>query len=93
MLGKLAGLVWQLFLVLGMTRLRAFCDAVLSVTTDMGTERLLATADDHLQLMLRHFGCPEKFLPPHVGGKLFRFALHIRGWRHTWDLIGCKRNK
>ena len=93
MLGKLAGLVWQLFLVLGMTRLRAFCDAVLSVTTDMGTERLLATADDHLQLLLRHFGCPEKLLPPHVGGKLFRFALHIRGWRHTWDLIGCKRNK
>ena len=93
MLGKLAGLVWQLFLVIGKVHLRVFCDAVRSVTTDMGTERLLATADDHLQLLLRHFGCPEKLLPPHVGGKLFRFALHIRGWRHTWDLIGCKRNK
>ena len=89
-MGKLAGLVWQLFLVIGLTRLRKFCDTVRSVTTDMGTERLIATADDHLALLLRHYGCPEKFLPRHQGGKLFRYAVHIRGWRHTWDLIGCK---
>ena len=84
--GKLTGLLWQLFLVAGLRLIRSICDRVMSVTTDMGTERLIPYAKDCLRTALALFGCPLRCLPTPTR-KLFPRAIHIRGWRHSWDLL------
>ena len=85
-LGKATGLLWQIFLVVGLANLRRICRAVRSVTTDMGTERLIANVDDILPSFLRHLGAPARHIPPN-GTRLFERALQLRGWRHMIDLL------
>ena len=53
----------------------------------MGTERQLPHVPDVLPAALRLMACPPRYLPPAVDGNLFPRAVHMRGWRHTWDLI------
>jgi len=85
--GKVFALLWQIFLVSGVVLVRKVCNQVRAIVSDMGTERGLPHADDVLRQVLIAQGCPPLRAPPHVGGKLFPRALHVRGWRHSWDLL------
>ena len=91
--GKLFGLLWQIFLLVGpcFDRLRLFCDRVRGICTDMGTERLIANSRDVLPKFCRLIGI---VVPIHaqLREKLFPRSLAIGGWRHIWDTVlkrGC----
>ena len=84
---KLVTLIWQIFLLVGPTTaaVQRFCDSTISIVTDFGTERLLVHSADILNVIMCLFGCdvdPEK---PPEGQLLFKNALQISGWKHTWD--------
>ena len=55
--GKTMALVWVVFLLTGphYDDCRSFCDRIVSVTTDMGTERLLARMPDCLKDFITSF--------------------------------------
>lgn len=84
--GKLAALLWQLFLMTGpsFSNMRKLCTAVRSVTTDLGTERLLSDSAS----------CLPDFFEQTVSAKphddepsalLFSRCLHVPGFRHMVD--------
>jgi hypothetical protein len=86
--GKLMALLWQVFLMAGpcYKDIRAFLGRVRSITTDFGTERLLATHPDLFHNFCREVGIAipsdAQKLP-----RVFPRALQAPGWRHSWD--GC----
>ena len=86
--GKLAGLLWQIFLVSGKNLgvMMSFMGRVRSLTTDMGVERLLADQPNMLRRFLRHaFGNDYSDGLFQIGTHMFANAVHIPGWRHLFD--------
>ena len=86
--GKLVALLWQMYLMIGSwSSLKRFCQCVRSVTTDMGTERLLADSADSLREFFST-AFPTEPLPNDAPGNfLFENALHMPGFRHMLDNI------
>lgn len=87
--GKNLALLWQVFLVAGphLHLAQAFCNRVRSITTDMGTERLIADSPFALDLLV---GAVAPQSDP--GGATdeawsWPNAIHVPGWKHAWDLI------
>jgi hypothetical protein len=86
-IGKTMALVWMIFLLCGphYSDCLAFCDRVVSITSDMGTERLIARMPD----------CLKEFWSLLLGIEidrplrtfLFPLALQSPGWCHGWDII------
>ena len=85
--GKLAALLWQVFLMMGPTwaSLRAFCGAVRGVTTDMGTERLLADSISCLRPFLIAAFPNEQVHEGDADQYLFERVLFMPGFRHLVD--------
>ena len=84
--GKAVALLWATFLLVGPTyeQMARFLDNVVSVCSDMGAERLVAVAPDHLSDFFDIFlGMPGK---PHRAA-LLPMALQAPGWNHGWDII------
>eukprot|EP00959_Pyramimonas_sp_CCMP1952_P082536 1724624-Pyramimonas_sp.AAC.1 len=85
---KVFSLLWQIALVSGMsiTQIRRFCRRVRSVTTDFGTERLIADATDMVPDFCRSIGStvPEGVLRDEF---TFPRALYMAGWRHIFDTL------
>ena len=87
-LGKTAALLWQILLQVGgeYWAMRAFCNNVAGVTTDLGTEKAIP---DHPDILIPFF----KSLGIHVPASarrqlhLFPIALASIGWFHLWDGI------
>ena len=87
-LGKTAALLWQILLQVGgeYWAMRAFCNNVAGVTTDLGTEKAIP---DHPDILIPF--C--KSLGIHVPASarrqlhLFPIALASIGWFHLWDGI------
>ena len=90
-LGKVFTMLWQIFLMFGpdVERIAAFLGRVVSITTDMGTEHLIADAGNCLQEFFRIFGDSSAGAVL-AGANLFPNALLIGGWRHLWDNIICR---
>jgi hypothetical protein len=85
---KCLALLWQLYLLMGpcFESMRKACEGVRSITTDMGTERLLAGMDDILVTFFRLIGArPDPRMC--TVAKLFPRALVGQGWRHSWDVV------
>ena len=84
--GKLFALLWQVFLVVGpvYTRLRKFTEAIVSFTTDLGTERMLSSMPDLLGEFCRHVCIP---VPASARDRLRAFPRSVLapGWHHIWD--------
>ena len=82
---KAAALLWALYLVAGPDPniLRWVCWNVRSITTDMGTERLIAQMRDLVPGMFRVLGAPRAPLM----SRMFPFASPVAGWLHFWDLM------
>lgn len=85
-LGKAMTLLWQVFLVAGPqpSRMRTFLNRIRSITTDLGTERLLANFPDVLPDFFYWIGAR---LPAAVARRTFLFprALPTPGWCHIND--------
>ena len=66
---------------------RAFCSKVRSITTDMGTERLIVTSPEFLMDVLQVVD--PKFHPGPDAPPDFQFpwAVAVPGWKHAWDLL------
>jgi hypothetical protein len=86
-LSKVLTLLWQIFLQVGpdFSCVRAFCNAIRCMCTDMGVERLMSDQVDCLKefywlidpkLDLTNF--PDQTY-------LFPKCVHYGGWRHLWD--------
>ena len=85
--GKVAALLWQIFLVAGKTLglLRIFLSCIRSITSDMGVERLLADQADCLDSWLAvAFGISPSLERPSTIF-LFPNCLLTPGWRHLLD--------
>ena len=85
---KTVALLWQIFLVVGPTFLavRAFCNRVVCICTDMGTERLMTEVADILDLFYSLIG--DKTDYSHLRqDSLFPRAVHMPGWRHQFDTL------
>jgi hypothetical protein len=84
--GKCITLLWQIFLMVGPNfyRMRAFLLAVRSITTDLGTERLLAKQPD---ILIPFFKWIKGYVPKGSKPGLFLFprALVAVGWNHLVD--------
>ena len=84
--GKTLALLWQVFLIAGPSfeAVRAFCNKVRSLTTDLGVERLVVQQPDWLpdfwQLL-----APRLPRPPADQSWLWPNAVSIPGWKHAWD--------
>ena len=85
--GKTMALVWVIFLLTGphYDDCRSFCDRIVSVTTDMGTERLLARMPDCLNDFYYIFLGIAVGKPPRAF--LMPIAVQAAGWCHGWDII------
>lgn len=87
--GKLGALLWQLFLMCGPTfeDMASFCRAVRSVTTDLGTERLLSDSPACLEPFFEKLdlGAPQ----PAGDSSPFLFSrcLFMPGFRHVMDNV------
>ena len=84
---KLCTLLWQIFLLVGPSflALRAFCNQVRSIVTDMGAERLFTQASDILPQFCSMIGVA--ITGSFTQSRLFPRALQIGGWRHLWDVV------
>ena len=86
--GKLVALLWCIWLLVGPRPddVLQFVRAIRSITTDLGTERMLAvmpdTLPDFFSLLLgyRKHGLPDRRFT-------FDLALQVPGWMHSWDVI------
>lgn len=88
--GKLAGLLWQLYLLAGSSfaALQRLCSCVRSITTDLGTERLLSESAACIPAFCATMFPAEPL--PAVGADdnfLFSRCMHIPGFRHMIDNI------
>ena len=85
-IGKCAALLWQIWLLVGpvFAHSRAFLQNVVSITTEQGTERLLADLLDLLPAFYKYIGAA---LPKEVefGERLFPHCLGSPGWNHICD--------
>ena len=86
--GKLVALLWCIWLLVGPRPddVLRFVRSVRSITTDLGTERLLAIMPD---ILPDFFGL---LLGLHIHGLQLRqltfdFALQCPGWMRSWDVI------
>lgn len=84
--GKLAALLWQLYLMTGPTfaSMQELCAAVRSVTTDLGTERLLSDSGSCLPEFFETLGSAKPVIDS-PSGWLFSRCLHVPGFRHMVD--------
>ena len=85
--GKVAALLWQLFFLAGpgSDSFRDFCRRVVSVTTDMGTERLLADCRACLARFLATAFPIEPAPADDASDFLFDTAFLMPGFRHLVD--------
>lgn len=86
--GKLAALLQQTYSVIGaLNSLKRFCRRVQSVTTGMGTERLVADRGSCMKSFFASAFLREK-TPESVGSEhLFEGAVHMPGIRHLVDSV------
>lgn len=88
--GKALALLWQAFLLSGPQyhQVRSFCQHIRSITTDMGTERLIVDMR-HLYLSDLYKLLDPRFDPgPQPNEQwLWPEAVGIPGWKHAWDLL------
>ena len=86
--GKTACLLWQIGLLVGfnVAAMTKFCNRVCSITTNMGTERIIVSQPGmvvgFLMHALPHFQQTCNELP-----LLFGSALQVPGWKHLWDNV------
>lgn len=87
--GKMAALLWQAFLLTGPAwkSLNQFCQKVRSVTTDMGTERLLADCPSCLAEFFAVASPGEKVPEHNSASHLFGNAMHEPGFWHLVDNV------
>lgn len=87
--GKLAAVLWQAFLMVGPTveSLSQFCGAVRSLTTDLGTERLLADSRHCLARFMQCLSAGVQEERPPQNMMLFAKCLHMPGFRHMVDNV------
>ena len=85
--GKLITLLWQVFLVAGPSKhsIRMFCNRVRSLTTDMGTERLLAVHHDVLDMFMQVIHRRPVTAQPDFARSMFPRAVQAPGWQHMID--------
>jgi hypothetical protein len=86
---KVFSFLWSLFLLVGpnMTVMAFWLGCVKSLTTDMGTEIGMGVVADVLPAFLAHIaGADMESLLPLVraGSRLFRKAIRLPGWGHTF---------
>ena len=86
--GKALSLLWAIFLIVGprYADVRRFCDSIVCIVTDMGTERLIARIanflEDFYSLLLNveiKNPIPRLYLLP--------MAMQSPGWQHGWDIV------
>ena len=86
LIGKTLALMWACVLLIGpdYDALRMFFSCVVSVCTDLGTEKDIVNAPDMLVAFLTHLGAP---IPRHatVGRRLLPYAILSVGWCHLID--------
>ena len=86
--GKLYALSWKFVLCVGPSydSIRQLLTRVVSVTSDMGTERLFGNARDILPAFCNHVGVP---IPPGTRAqqRLFPYAVQAPGWMHIFDTL------
>ena len=82
-------LLWQIFLQVGpsFSNMAAFCDRVVSITTDMGVESGIAEAEWCFREFRELIGSKDRLDTSNQATRLFRFALRIHGWNHCWDTV------
>ena len=86
-LGKVVALLWQIWLTVGPDYAQVrlfFCNSVLGMCTDLGTERLIPR---HADVLLDFYTFLRAPIPRWASRQqyLFPSALVIIGWQHTWD--------
>ena len=85
---KAYALVWMIFLMVGPSfhAVRCFCNRVRGITTDNGTERMLADTKDVLVSFYTALG--TRMTPDMTSQQLlFPRAMSGLGWRHVWDSV------
>lgn len=86
--GKALALLWAIFLLVGphYADVRRFCDSIICIVTDMGTERLIARIpnflEDFYSLLLN-----VQIKNPIHRQYLLPFAMQSPGWQHGWDIV------
>lgn len=87
--GKAFALVWQIFLLTGPTfhLVRAFLQRVVSITTDMGVERLIADKPYFLDIFYDALKPGFHPGPQPEERWMWPNAVVVPGWKHAWDLI------
>lgn len=87
--GKTLAIIFQVFLVAGpeFQRVRAFCGKVVPITTDMGTDMLVADPPDLLGALYDLVAPGVDIGPQPPQDWLFPVAVHMPGRRHAWDLL------
>jgi hypothetical protein len=87
LVGKTVTLLWQIFLVVGpcFHSMRAFCNKVIGICTDMGVERNIAIAVDMLPDFFWFIGAGD--YSAFAQTRLFPNAVQLNGWRHLWDTV------
>ena len=83
---KTLALLKQLWLIVGSQHLQQCCRSVRSIVTDMGVEKLIPRIGiEVLAAFLQAMGSPVfvDTSSPYI----FSSALHIPGWKHTFDLL------
>ena len=86
--GKSLALLWLIWLSVGpdYDQVLRFCDSVVCIVTDMGTERLIARIPNFLEdfyslilnINIKH-PIPRQYM--------FTFAIQLPGWQHGWDIV------
>lgn len=87
--GKTLALLWQVFLVAGpeFHLVRAFCSKVRSITTDMGTERMIVDSADLLGVLFNMVAPKHDLKREPKEEMMWPQAFHVPGWKHAWDLL------
>ena len=85
-LGKCVSLLWQIFLMFGPSyvAMRAICNRVGGLTSDLGTEKRISNYRDILIPFLKmlHVPVPKDAKPQRY---LFPHSILSAGWYHLWD--------
>lgn len=86
--GKLYGVLWQIWLMAGpkFEDMQRFCERVVAITCDMGTERLLAGMESQVPGLYKLLGYTGPDLRS-LSKLTFPRAVHMPGWRHLWDVV------